>query len=111
MDEPFANIDEQTRILLQEELLRIWEGTRKTVVYITHGIDEAWVLGDRVLIMTARPARIKAEVSVDLPRPRSVYELTSTPAFGALVARVWEPLQQQGLSTFRSGMTYGRTID
>ncbi len=111
MDEPFANVDEQTRIFLQEELLRIWEGTRKTVVYITHSIDEALVLGDRVLVMTARPGRIKAEVNIDLPRPRSVYELKATPAFGALVAKVWEPLRQEVLSSFRSGMTYGRTND
>ncbi len=101
MDEPFASVDEQTRVLLQEELLRIWEGTRKTVVYITHSIDEAIVLGDRVLVMSARPGHIKAEISVDLPRPRAVYELKSTPQFGALVARVWEILRQEVLASWR----------
>ncbi len=111
MDEPFANVDEQTRALLQEELLRIWGETRKTVVYITHSIDEALVLGDRVLVMTARPGRVKAEVIVDLPRPRSVYELKATPAFGALVAKVWEPLRQEVLSSFGSESAYGRTND
>ncbi len=111
MDEPFANVDEQTRALLQEELLRIWGETRKTVVYITHSIDEALVLGDRVLVMTARPGRVKAEVIVDLPRPRSVYGLKSTPAFGALVAKVWEPLRQEVLSSFGSESAYGRTND
>jgi len=100
MDEPFANLDEQTRVILQEELLRIWEESRKTVVYITHSIDEALVLGDRVLVMSARPGHMKAEIAVDLPRPRSVYELKSTPEFGALVRRVWEPLRQEVLSSY-----------
>ena len=102
MDEPFASVDEQTRVLLQEELLRIWETDRKTVVYITHSIDEALVLGDRVLVMSARPGRIKAEIEVTLPRPRSVYELKSTPEFADLVARVWEPLRQEVLASFGS---------
>lgn len=101
MDEPFASADEQTRVLLQEELLRVWEGTNKTVVYVTHSIDEALVLGDRVLVMSARPGCIKAEVVVGLSRPRSVYALKASPAFGALVARVWEPLHQEVLSTWR----------
>ncbi len=100
MDEPFASLDEQTRVLLQEELLRVWESNRKTVVYITHSIDEAIVLGDRVLVMSARPGHIKAEIAVDLPRPRSVYELKSTAAFSELVARVWEPLRQEVLMSF-----------
>ncbi len=100
MDEPFASVDEQTRILLQEELLRIWEESRKTVVYITHSIDEALVLGDRVIVMSARPGHVKAEIPVNLPRPRHVYELKATPAYGALVARVWEILRQEVLSSF-----------
>ncbi len=95
MDEPFASVDEQTRVLLQEELLRVWEENRKTVVYITHSIDEALVLGDRVVVMTARPGRVKAEIPVDLPRPRRVYELKSTPEFAALVGRVWEALRDE----------------
>jgi len=100
MDEPFAAVDEQTRALLQEELLRVWESDRKTVVYITHSIDEALVLGDRVLVMSARPGHIKAEIPVTLPRPRSVYELKSTPEFAELVAKVWEPLRQEVLGSF-----------
>jgi len=102
MDEPFASVDEQTRVLLQEELLRVWEANRKTVVYITHSIDEALVLGDRVLVMSARPGRLKAEIEVPLPRPRSVYELKSTPAFAELVARVWGPLRQEVLASFHA---------
>jgi NitT/TauT family transport system ATP-binding protein len=100
MDEPFAAVDEQTRALLQEELLRVWESDRKTVVYITHSIDEALVLGDRVLVMSARPGHVKAEIAVTLPRPRAVYELKSTPEFAELVARVWEPLRQEVLGSF-----------
>ena len=95
MDEPFANLDEQNRILLQEELLRIWEESRKTVVFITHSIDEAVVLGDRVVVMTAHPGTIKAEVQVDLPRPRKVYELKATAEFGQLVYRIWELLRDE----------------
>jgi NitT/TauT family transport system ATP-binding protein len=102
MDEPFASVDEQTRALLQEELLRVWEANRKTVVYITHSIDEALVLGDRVLVMSARPGRLKAEIEVPLARPRSVYELKSTPAFAELVARVWGPLRQEVLASFHA---------
>jgi NitT/TauT family transport system ATP-binding protein len=104
MDEPFASVDEQTRILLQEELLRVWESNRKTVVYITHSIDEAIVLGDRVLVMSARPGRIKAEIAIDLPRPRSVYGLKSDPGYADLVARIWEPLRQEVLTTFGAGL-------
>ncbi len=100
MDEPFASVDEQTRALLQEELLRVWEADRKTVVYITHSIDEALVLGDRVVVMSARPGHVKAEIAIDLPRPRSVYELKSTAHFAELVARVWEPLRREVLSSY-----------
>jgi NitT/TauT family transport system ATP-binding protein len=100
MDEPFAAVDEQTRALLQEELLRVWDSDKKTVVYITHSIDEALVLGDRVLVMSARPGHIKAEIPVTFPRPRSVYDLKSTPEFAELVAKVWGPLRQEVLGSF-----------
>jgi NitT/TauT family transport system ATP-binding protein len=95
MDEPFAALDEQNKILLQEELLRIWDETRKTVLFITHSIDEALVLGDRVLVMTAHPGRIKADLRVDFPRPREVYRLKSSPEFGQLALRVWELLKEE----------------
>jgi NitT/TauT family transport system ATP-binding protein len=95
MDEPFAALDEQNKILLQEELLRIWDETRKTVLFITHSIDEALVLGDRVLVMTAHPGRIKADLRVDFPRPREVYRLKSSPEFGQLAFRVWELLKEE----------------
>jgi NitT/TauT family transport system ATP-binding protein len=97
MDEPFASLDEQNRILLQEELLRIWEESRKTVIFITHSIDEAVVLGDRVVVMTARPGRIKATIPVDLPRPRQVYEMKADPQFGQLMYQIWSLLRDEVL--------------
>jgi NitT/TauT family transport system ATP-binding protein len=97
MDEPFAALDEQNKILLQEELLKIWEDSRKTVVFITHSIDEAVVLSDSVVVMTAHPGRIKAVLPVELPRPRQVYELKADPKFGQLVYEVWSLLRDEVL--------------
>jgi NitT/TauT family transport system ATP-binding protein len=77
MDEPFGALDSQTRSLMQELLLNIWEQSHKTVLFITHDIDEAILLGDRVHVMTARPGRIKEMVEIDIPRPRNVDVLTS----------------------------------
>lgn len=105
MDEPFVSLDEQTKIVLQGELLRIWERARKTVVFITHSIDEAVLLGDRVVVMTARPGRIKAEVAIPLARPRSVYELKSTPEYGELVGQVWSLLRDEVLMKDGARMT------
>lgn len=95
MDEPFAALDEQTKLLLQQELLRIWLGSGKTVCYITHSIDEAIHLGDRILVMTAQPGRIKAEVPVDLPRPRDLIELRKEARFLALFDAVWRHLRDE----------------
>ena len=83
MDEPFGALDSQTRGTMQRLLLRIWEHAQKTVLFVTHDIDEALLLGDRVLVMTARPGKIKAEIKVDLPRPRSM-EMALEPHFIAL---------------------------
>ena len=79
MDEPFSALDEQNKLLLQEELLRIWEETRKTVLFITHSVDEAVTLGDRVMVMSAQPGRAKEIVDVPFERPRSVLELAFAP--------------------------------
>jgi len=92
MDEPFGALDEQTRLLLQQELIRIWEQSRKTVVFVTHSIDEALVLGDRVLVMSAAPGRFIREIPVPFARPRSVISLKSDPHFGALVGTIWDAL-------------------
>ncbi len=93
MDEPFAALDEQTRLLLQQELLRLWSGSRKTVLFITHSIDEAIALADRVLVMSPRPGRLLADFFVPFARPRAVHEMRSDPAFGALWREVWELLR------------------
>jgi NitT/TauT family transport system ATP-binding protein len=72
MDEPFGALDSQTREAMQEELMRLWETTHKTIVFVTHDIEEAVYLGDRVVVLTARPGRIREEVQIDLPRPRAL---------------------------------------
>lgn len=95
MDEPFAALDEQNKILLQEELLKIWEGNRKTVVFITHSIDEALVLGDRIMLMTAHPGRLKAVFNVDLPRPRSIATLRTNPVFHKQFSEIWSSLREE----------------
>jgi NitT/TauT family transport system ATP-binding protein len=95
MDEPFAALDEQNKLLLQEELLRIWDETRKTVLFITHSIDEALVLGDRVLVMSAHPGRIIDDMRVDFPRPRSVLDVKSQPEFAELSRRIWGSLRDE----------------
>src|SRR5579859_1851013 len=99
MDEPFAALDEQTKLLLQAELLRVWEELRKTVLYVTHSIDEAIVLADRILVMTARPGRIKdiCDVGTIFPRPRRVEEVKSSAQYGELFGRVWGQLRQEVL--------------
>ena len=95
MDEPFAALDAQNKLILQDELLSIWEGSQKTVLFITHGIDEAIALGDRIVVMTAQPGRIKAIVPVDFPRPRSAAELRANPRFGALQLSIWRMLEDE----------------
>jgi NitT/TauT family transport system ATP-binding protein len=95
MDEPFAALDEQTKIVLQEELLRIWGESRKTVIFITHSIDEALVLSDRVLVMSGRPGRLKADLRVSFPRPRAVYDLKGDPEYGRLSREIWLMLKEE----------------
>lgn len=97
MDEPFANLDAQTRLLMEEELLNIWERTRKTVLFVTHDLAEAIAMAERVVIFTARPARVKDVVRVDLPRPRDVVAVRSTPAFARLHDYVWVRLRDEVL--------------
>jgi NitT/TauT family transport system ATP-binding protein len=97
MDEPFAALDEQTKLILQAELLRIWDETRKTVLYVTHSIDEAIVLADRILVMSARPGRIKEVVDISevFGRPRQVEAVKSSPQYGELFGRVWTQLRDE----------------
>ena len=95
MDEPFSALDAQNKLLLQEELLRIWDEQKKTVVFITHSVDEAVFLGDRIMVMTAQPGRVKSFVRVGLPRPRNLIELQKAPEFGELVHRIWSGLRDE----------------
>ncbi|HEY4072519.1 MAG TPA: ABC transporter ATP-binding protein [Herbaspirillum sp.] len=95
MDEPFSALDEQNKLLLQEELLRIWEETRKTVLFITHSVDEAVTLGDRIMIMTAQPGRTKQIIDVPFERPREVLALRARPAYGELVYSIWGQLRDE----------------
>jgi NitT/TauT family transport system ATP-binding protein len=95
MDEPFAALDAQNKVLLQEELLKIWERNRKTVVYITHSIDEALLLGDRVVVMTGVPGRVKEILKVDFGRPRDVVGTRATPRFNELTVEIWRMLESE----------------
>jgi NitT/TauT family transport system ATP-binding protein len=96
MDEPFGALDSQTRALMQEMLLGIWEESHKTVLFVTHDIDEALFLGDVVYVMSARPGRIKEEIAVDIPRPRSLDVLTA-PEFTALKRRVLALIRSEAM--------------
>jgi len=94
LDEPFGALDNQTRALMQELLLDIWERERKTVLFVTHDIEEAIFLASRVVVMTARPGRIKADVRIDLPHPRR-YTIKTSPEFSALKARLTEEIRAE----------------
>jgi ABC-type nitrate/sulfonate/bicarbonate transport system ATPase subunit len=96
LDEPFGALDNQTRALMQELLLGIWERERKTVIFVTHDIEEAVFLASRVVVMSARPGRIKADIAVDLPHPRH-YTLKTSPEFSALKARLTEEIRVEAV--------------
>lgn len=93
MDEPFSALDAQTREVMQLELLRIWQNGRKTVMFITHQIDEAVFLADRIVVLGRRPGRVKETIKVDLPRPRELH-LKRRPEFAAYVDRVWTLIEK-----------------
>lgn len=95
MDEPFGALDEQTRYILQEELLRIWENTGKTVIFVTHSIEEALLLGDRIVVMTARPGTFADDFEVPFARPRSLVSIREHAEFGPLFDRVWTRLRDE----------------
>jgi ABC-type nitrate/sulfonate/bicarbonate transport system ATPase subunit len=96
LDEPFGALDNQTRSLMQELLLSIWEADRKTVLFVTHDIEEAIFMANRVVVMSARPGRIKAEVAVSIPHPRH-YTVKTTPAFSALKAQLTDEIRVEAL--------------
>jgi len=94
MDEPFASLDAQTREIMQAELLRIWRSNRKTVLFVTHQIDEAVFLADRVVVMTSRPGQVKAVLDVKIDRPRDL-SVKRTPAFLDLVDQIWKMIEEE----------------
>jgi NitT/TauT family transport system ATP-binding protein len=100
MDEPFGALDEQTRLILGDELLRIWSRTKATALFITHSIEEATLLSDRVIVMSARPGTIKKVVSVDLERPRDS-SVVGTPKFGHITGEIWEVLREESMKTLK----------
>ena len=95
MDEPFGALDEQTRFLLQEELLRIWERTGKTVIFVTHSIDEALILADKIVVMSSHPGTVRQVIDVPFPRPRFLTDVRSDPAFADLFTTAWSILREE----------------
>ncbi len=102
MDEPFAALDAQTREIMQQELLRIWNQDRKTVIFITHQIDEAIFLADRVFVFTVRPGRVKTVIPVPFPRPRKL-DLKRTPEFIGYVDQVWRLIEEEVRASVMAG--------
>lgn len=95
MDEPFAALDEQNKFILQEELLNIWSETKKTVLFITHSIDEALLLSDRILLMSSQPGTIINEKRIDLPRPRNMEQVRADPSMAEYFVEIWNHLQDE----------------
>jgi NitT/TauT family transport system ATP-binding protein len=100
MDEPFGALDAQTRETMQEELTRLWERTGKTIVFVTHDIDEAVYLGDRVVVLTARPGRIREELRIDLPRPRSL-DIKKSSQCHEYRNRIWDLIRSESRDVAR----------
>ena len=93
-DEPFGALDAQLRTIMQQELLRIWSASRNTVIFITHDIAEAVALGDRVVVMSKRPTRVKVDVEIDLPRPRDLSKIRFEPRFSEISEQLWSVLAE-----------------
>jgi NitT/TauT family transport system ATP-binding protein len=106
MDEPLAALDAQTRTIMQEELLRIWATLGKTVIYVTHSLEEALLLGDRVVLLTARPGRVSQVFAVDLGRPRGL-EVRGSPAYGMLLDKIWSELRHEVVRAMADERTAG----
>jgi NitT/TauT family transport system ATP-binding protein len=100
MDEPFSALDVQTRNLMEAELLALWQGSGKTVIFVTHDLEEAIALSDEVVVMTAGPARVKARYEVTLPRPRDIETVRFDPRFTALYSQMWNDLRDEVLESY-----------
>jgi NitT/TauT family transport system ATP-binding protein len=100
MDEPFSALDVQTRNLMEAELLNLWQGSGKTVIFVTHDLEEAIALSDEVVVMTAGPARVKARYDVTLPRPRDIEQVRFDPRFTELYSKMWNDLRDEVLESY-----------
>ena len=100
MDEPFGALDAQTRLLMQELLLDVWDRQKSSVLFVTHDVDEAILLSDRVLVMTARPGKIKESIQIDLPRPRNVMQLENSREFLAYRTQILEYVREEARKSF-----------
>jgi NitT/TauT family transport system ATP-binding protein len=105
MDEPFSGLDVQTRQIMSDELLSLWELTRPSVVFVTHDLEEAIALADKVVVITAGPGTVKEEFRIDLPRPRNSREIRHTPDFVKLHDRIWEALRDEVQVAYRRTVT------
>jgi NitT/TauT family transport system ATP-binding protein len=105
MDEPFSALDVQTRNLMEGELLKLWQGSGKTVIFVTHDLEEAIALADEVIVMTAGPARVKARYEVTLPRPRDIEQVRFDPRFTELYSRMWNDLRDEVLESYARATT------
>jgi NitT/TauT family transport system ATP-binding protein len=105
MDEPFGPLDAQTRVILQAELLKLWERSRPTVLFVTHDLVEAIALSDRILVFTSNPGTIKRDYRVDLPRPRDPFRIHETPGFGELHDALWADIRVEIENSRGRGVT------
>ncbi|MCA1554728.1 MAG: ATP-binding cassette domain-containing protein, partial [Chloroflexi bacterium] len=104
MDEPFSALDVQTRNLMENDLLDIWQQNRKTVIFITHDLEEAIALSDEVVVMTTAPGRVKACYRIELPRPRNVTEIRFDPHFGAIYEKIWNDLRDEVVISYQKSL-------
>jgi NitT/TauT family transport system ATP-binding protein len=95
MDEPFGALDAQLKLVMQDELLKIWDKSNKTVVFVTHDLAEAIALADRVIVFSGRPGRLKMEEKINLPRPRDVFKVRFTTEFQEIFERLWAGLESE----------------
>lgn len=110
MDEPFGSLDAQTRIMMQELLLRIWDEAEKTVVFVTHDVDEAVLLADRIVILTARPGSVRAEIPVNLPRPRA-YDVAMQPEFIAIKQKALALIREESAKAIQTGVDVMKGVE
>ncbi|TAK13778.1 MAG: ABC transporter ATP-binding protein [Anaerolineae bacterium] len=104
MDEPFGALDAQSRLLLQQELLRIWQANRKTILFVTHDIEEAILLSDRIIIMSGRPGRIIEDINIPLKRPRNLVEPEEHELIGELKGKIWNMLESEVKSSMEESL-------